>query len=278
MAVSLIGHEEALTLVGRPDVVWLDVRTRQEFVERGHVPGARLLPVDLVASGLGVLDPATTVVVYCEHGIRSTQAAQLLDRAGIARVRNLSGGMSAWAGPRVYDDAEMSGPSEWLIEHADALRGAHRVLDVACGRGRHALLLASAGFDVTAIDKDVSALDHIAAVADRTGWPIRTVAVDLETFPAPSLEMGAFDVILVFRYLSRPLFPALAKALKPGGRLIYETFLTAQAALGHPKNPRFLLAPGELAGLLRGEGLQVEAFEEGLRRGQHVASAVARKN
>lgn len=271
--------EEARALVERGEVTVLDVRTRQEFVQLGHVPGARLLPVDLVASALATLDSeGSPVLVCCEHGIRSAHAADVLARAGVANVLNMTGGMSCWQGPRVFEDAELWGPSEWLLEQAGQLRGAKRVLDVACGRGRHTLLLAAAGFEVTAIDRDVEALDHIERVAGRCAWPVRTVEMDIEKFPAPEIPGGAYDVILVFRYLFRPLFPSLARALAGGGRIIYETFLTAQAATGHPKNPLFLLAPGELRSLLELSGLEVVASREGLWREAHLASAVARKH
>lgn len=279
MSVINVSPEEARGLVERGDVVVLDVRTRSEFVQLGHIPGARLLPVDLIASALAVLDQhGPPVMLCCEHGVRSAHAADVLARAGVPNILNMTGGMSCWLGPRSHEDAELWGPSEWLVEHAEVLRGASRVLDVACGRGRHALLLASAGFEVTAIDRASESLDHVAGMADRCAWPVRTVLLDLETFPAPAIEPGGFDVILVFRYLSRPLFPSLARALAPGGRLVYETFLAEQASVGHPKDPRFLLAPGELVGLLRSEGLEVVASREGVRRGSHLASAVARKN
>jgi rhodanese-related sulfurtransferase len=279
MPVIHVSPDEALGLVARGEVLALDVRTRQEFVQLGHIPGAKLLPVDLVASALAVADPAgPPVLVYCEHGVRSAHAADLLDRAGLPNVLNMTGGMSCWTGPRAHDDEELWGPSDWLVDHAAVLRGATRVLDVACGRGRHALLLAGAGFDVTALDRDPESLAHVARMADRLQWPVRTISLDLETFPAPSIEPAGFDVILVFRYLFRPLFPSLARALAPGGRLVYETFLKAQAAVGHPKSARFLLEPGELVGLLRSEGLEVVASREGFHRGCHVASAVARRH
>lgn len=279
MPVIHVSCDDARGLVARGEVMALDVRTRQEFVHLGHIPGAKLLPVDLIASALAVVDPmGPPVLVCCEHGVRSAHAAEALDRAGLPNVLNMTGGMSCWTGPRVHDDEELWGPSEWLVEQAGVLHGATRVLDVASGRGRHALLLASAGFDVTALDRDPESLAHVARMADRLQWPVRTIALDLETFPAPSIEPGGFDVILVFRYLFRPLFPSLARALAPGGRIVYETFLKAQATVGHPRNPRFLLEPGELVGLLRSEGLEVVTSREGLHRGCHVASAVARRH
>ena len=54
------------------------------------------------------------------------------------------------------------------------------------------------------------------------------------------------DVVIVVRYLDRNLFPALAAALRPGGMLVYETFTVEQQRMGHPRNPLYMLQPGEL--------------------------------
>ena len=71
----------------------LDVRTPGEYEQLGHIPGAWLLPVDLMASAPAVLpNDEQPVLVYCEHGVRSVAASQLLSAAGIDRVLNLAGG------------------------------------------------------------------------------------------------------------------------------------------------------------------------------------------
>jgi SAM-dependent methyltransferase len=136
-------------------------------------------------------------------------------------------------------------PSSWLSESARWLPPGGRALDVACGRGRHALRLAAAGFEVTAIDRDREALAALAEEAHALGVAVQTRHLDLEA-AEPSLGDDAFDLVVVFRYLHRPLFPMLRRALRPGGVLVYETFTRAQAVRGHPTNPAFLLDPGEL--------------------------------
>jgi hypothetical protein len=82
-------------------------------------------------------------------------------------------------------------------------------------------------------------------------------------------------LILVTRYLHRPLVPALANALKPGGLLLYETFTLAQAQNGHPTNPDFLLVPGELSRLVA--PLRVVRQREGEADGAQLAAVAARK-
>lgn len=254
----------------------LDVRTAEEYDQLGHVPGARLLPVDLIAAAPALLrDPDEPLIVCCEHGVRSRYAADVLARAGCTRVSNLVGGMAAWDGPREHGSGRIWGPSEWLLEVADLLpRRGGRLLDVASGRGRHALLMASAGFRVKAVDRDVAALDWLRSAAGRLELAVEVETLDLES-TVPDLGEGAWDVLLVFDYLHRPLFPALVGALAPGGLLVYETFTTGQARHGRPTNPAFLLTPGELRERCCGlEVLRERETDDGTRA---VAALAARK-
>jgi tellurite methyltransferase len=165
-------------------------------------------------------------------------------------------------------------PSSWLLENRDLLPPAARTLDVACGRGRHALLLAAAGFPVRALDRDAGLIDALRATAESLGLPLRAEVMDLET-GAADLGFQAYDLVLVFHYLHRPLFPALARALAPGGLLLYETFTVEQARRGKPTNPDFLLLPGELRE--RVAPLLVLREREGEFEGRMVAGVAARK-
>jgi SAM-dependent methyltransferase len=158
-------------------------------------------------------------------------------------------------------------PSDWVVRWTPLLPPAARVLDVACGHGRHVHWLASAGHRITAIDRDPALLAPLAGLAT-------TLAADLEADPWP-LPGRRFDAVVVTNYLWRALFPALKAAVAPGGLLIYETFAQAHAALGRPRRPEFLLRPGELIDVLRdgapagstgpppSETWHVVAFEEG---------------
>jgi len=195
------------------------------------------------------------------------------------------------------ETAGVPAPSSWLIECADLLPSSSapgeaaeatrpQALDVACGSGRHALLLAAAGLDVLAIDRDAATIEGLQAAAKRLGLVLRTDIRDLEAPDGDGSGGGsiattggpfapaAFDLIVVVHYLHRPLFPALVRALAPGGLLLYETFTVDQAALGHPKNPAFLLKPGELPRLVA--PLHVVRQREGEFDGRRVASVAAR--
>ena len=167
----------------------------------------------------------------------------------------------------------MTMPARWLTAHKHLLPPGGRVLDVACGRGRHALWLAARGWPVHAIDRDAAAIAFVREEAARLALPLVADVMDLETGDA-RLPERAYDAIVVVHYLHRPLFPALVKALRPGGVLIYETFTVAQALRGKPTNPDFLLAPGELVRAVA--PLDIVDAREGEFDGRDVASVVAR--
>ncbi len=147
--------------------------------------------------------------------------------------------------------------SRWVRRFLPLIVPGGRVLDLACGGGRHALLLARQGFEVEAVDRDTEALAAIAA--SEPGIVIREA--DLEGGPWPYYGR-VFDAIVVTNYLFRPLLPQLVNSLDAGGVLIYETFMAGNEKFGKPSNPAFLLRQGELLDVLRPK-LNVVAFEQG---------------
>jgi SAM-dependent methyltransferase len=149
--------------------------------------------------------------------------------------------------------------SAWVRRFLPLLPPGGQVLDLACGSGRHVRLLADAGFAVTAVDRDTTALAAVAAIEARA----ERLQADLEGAPWP-LAGRRFDGIVVTNYLWRPLLPHIAAALAEGGVLLYETFARGQETIGRPSRPEFLLAPGEL--LAAFAGLRVVAFEDGFEQ------------
>lgn len=147
-------------------------------------------------------------------------------------------------------------PSPWFVRFAHLVAPGARVLDLACGHGRHARFFASRGAKVLAVDRDPEALAALATVR-----AVETRAVDLETGDWP-LAGERFDAIVVANYLHRPLFGPILDALRPGGMLLYETFMRGNERFGRPSNPDFLLRPSELLEVVRGR-LEVVAFEQG---------------
>lgn len=161
-------------------------------------------------------------------------------------------------------------PSDWVQRWAPLVPDAARVLDVACGTGRHARHFAERGHAVTAVDRDAGALASLPPT-------VTARLADLEGAPWP-LPGETFGGVVVTNYLWRPLWPALLRSLEPGGVLICETFAVGQAVYGRPTNPDFLLRAGELLELCR--GLQIVAYEDGVldgppRRVQRIAAVHA---
>ncbi len=145
-------------------------------------------------------------------------------------------------------------PSAWVRRFLPLIKTGGLVLDLAAGAGRHLALLRDHGFTVCAVDRDNSALLAFA------GPRCEVRRVDLEAGYAWPLGQG-WDGIVVANYLHRPLLPGIEGALAPGGALIYETFAVGNERFGLPRNPDFLLRPGEL--LAAFPRLTVVAFEQG---------------
>ncbi len=147
-------------------------------------------------------------------------------------------------------------PSPWISRHAALVLPGAEVLDLACGRGRHARAFAARGHPVVAVDRDD------AALATLSGQPrIELLCADLEGGPWP-LAGRRFGAIVVVNYLHRPTFDLLLAALADDGVLLYETFAAGNERYGRPANPAFLLAEGELLDRCAGR-LRVVAFEQG---------------
>jgi 2-polyprenyl-3-methyl-5-hydroxy-6-metoxy-1,4-benzoquinol methylase len=169
-------------------------------------------------------------------------------------------------------------PSTWFFWQAHFLRPGARVLDLACGEGRHALAAAALGARVKAVDRDAEKLSSARELAAARGLAIDFDCVDLE---GPWPEFGKFDAVLMFNYLDRARMPEVVESVAPGGVLLMETFLEEQLELGWgPSDPAHLLKPGELARLVR--PLVVVHGREVLEpvdaeRWRAVASVVARR-
>lgn len=169
-------------------------------------------------------------------------------------------------------------PSDWFVAHAHLLDPGARVLDLACGEGRHALAAAGLGARVTAVDRDAERLAAGRARAEALGLAVEWLAADLE---AAWPELGRFDAVLVFNYLDRAKMPQIRDLVAPGGLLLMETFLAAQRHLGWgPTAGAHLLGAGELPELVRPlvvvHGREVLDAVGG-DRWRAVASVVARK-
>jgi SAM-dependent methyltransferase len=142
-------------------------------------------------------------------------------------------------------------PSAWVERWAPLIPRGGKVLDVACGEGRHARYLSRLGYEVTGVDRDTHVIEGVrfvrADLEDGSPWPFRG---------------QRFAGIVVTNYLHRPLFPALEAGLEEDGVLIYEIFMAGNERYGRPSNPAFLLRAAELLQAFR--ALSTLGFEQGL--------------
>jgi SAM-dependent methyltransferase len=146
-------------------------------------------------------------------------------------------------------------PSPWIKRFAGEIQPTSSVLDLACGSGRHSLLMLELGHSVVACDIKLSSLGNL-----KQRDKLELVEADLENAPWPFPERQ-FAAIIVTNYLYRPLFPQILAALAPGGLLLYETFAAGNEQFGRPLNPDHLLNRGELlSGILT--GLTIIAYED----------------
>jgi SAM-dependent methyltransferase len=136
-------------------------------------------------------------------------------------------------------------PLPWIVQWAGLVPTDATVLDVAAGRGRHALFFAERGNPVTAIDRDLGRLPQHPR--------LEALQADLEDGRPWPLGDRKFGAVIVTNYLHRPLMPALLDSVEPGGVLLYQTFMEGNERFGKPSNPAHLLKDGELLEFVRGK-------------------------
>jgi SAM-dependent methyltransferase len=122
----------------------------------------------------------------------------------------------------------------------------HRALDLAGGLGQNGLWLAEQGYSTDIMDISRVALQKARAqMAIRNLRNVNLLQVDMDTL---ELDEEIYDIICVFRYLKREIFPKIKAAVVPGGRVIYQTFNMRYLDIVPGFNRAFLLEVGELAG------------------------------
>ncbi len=170
---------------------------------------------------------------------------------------------------------QASEPAALLQTFADRLPAAGLALDAAGGVGVNGLFLAERGLHVIVLDIAEVGLRLAQERARERGVWLETAVYDLSS---PWLPPNTFDVILNFRFLERAAFPVYKRALKPGGWLLFETFVQTVA---QSDTPSYFLQPGELAAAF--PEFDILHTAEKTRRSQRsgnlkiVAQLVARK-
>ena len=263
----------------RSDAVVLDVRSEQDFA-RAHLAGSGHLPRPQLRERRSELPPRDArLLIAAESAAAAREAAAEVADLGYARVDWLEAPLTDVPIELVPGaPARLWRPSPFLERVRPRLPAPGpgvRVLDLAAGAGREAVFMALDGYAVEAWDHDHQVLQRAAALAAHHGVTITTRTYNLER-STPRLPQGDCDVVMVFRFLHRPLFPHLERALARGGYLVYETFLRGQERFGRPRHPRFLLDPEELTHSF--PSLEVETYEESRpENGPLLARLLARR-
>lgn len=168
----------------------------------------------------------------------------------------------------------MGDPLAFVVESVERLQP-RMVLDVACGRGRHLAVFEAAGATVVGVDRDAEAL---AEAAERS--PSATLHrwdVEADGLP-PEVREARFDLVVTTFFLYRPLMPALAAVVAPGGHLLLETFhLENVRQRGRPRREAFALDEGEAAALAAAAGLEVVVSDEAERGDVFTTRLLARR-
>jgi tellurite methyltransferase len=133
-----------------------------------------------------------------------------------------------------------------LAEHTFLLPEMGTALDLACGLGANALLLAEYGLEVEAWDISAVAVAKVQQAADEKGLDVTVKQVDIQKNTLPE---NSFDVIVITRFLDRAVCREIMAALKPEGLLFYQTYTKQKITDSPPHNPDFLLAENELLSL-----------------------------
>ncbi|MEN8166045.1 MAG: methyltransferase domain-containing protein [Pseudomonadota bacterium] len=148
---------------------------------------------------------------------------------------------------RHADPQNLPKAADVLLQNQHLLPSHGKALDLACGLGGNALLLARAGLEVSAWDLSPVAIERLQAFADEQGLvSLRAEVRDVEGDP-PAVD--AFDVIAVSYFLNRSLIPALIASLRQGGLILYQTFTRIALTEQGPSNPDYRLGDNELLDL-----------------------------
>ena len=152
-------------------------------------------------------------------------------------------------------------PSFWIVNELETViknNNIVNVLDLACGKGRHSLYLASKNKQVVSIDKNLDSLKTFSNYNN-----IKTICFDLENNEKWPLKKQ-FDIVLVVNYLFRQNFSKILQMVKQNGYIIYETFAVGNEEYGKPKNRKFLLEKEELKSLINKKEFKIIKYSHGL--------------
>lgn len=266
----------------------LDLRSFDEF-KQAHIAGATWMAWPDLTEHLNEL-PASPAELFLVGSAQAIEEASIfLDskdyQVSGSLVVDSFAAMQAWGErlPGLLVSGAQSKPlwsaNPLLVEfiegvELDASSVRPTAIDLGCGGGRDAVFLAKQGWQVTAIDSESRVIKRAKQLAARAGSSVKFRCCDLKK--AGCLTEQTFDLVVVMRFLNRDLYEPIIKMVKPGGWLVFQTFVEGVEQFGSPKNPNFILKPGELSQVFSDFKIIADRMEA-LVDGRPVVSFIAQK-
>jgi SAM-dependent methyltransferase len=267
----------------------IDCRSEADF-QLGHLQNSTSIPYQQLFERMHELPKRDQIIALCGDQTALDNAKLFLSEKGYQIV------CSILFTPELCSQLENQGlivtgsrsrqlwqPASFIREFSESLSNTFAItpgkgLDIGCGSGRDMVFLAQQGWSMSGIDFHQDAISRAQALAYYNQVNISTHHLDLESTdnPLQQFQEQPFDLISVFRYLHRPLLSDFDKILSPGGVVLYQTFMRGCETIGRPRNPRFLLEPGELADHFSHFDILVDTIET-LADGRPVSRFLARK-
>ncbi|PCJ48015.1 MAG: methyltransferase type 11 [Gammaproteobacteria bacterium] len=233
----------------------IDLRSSEEFIKQ-HLKASCSLPWERLAKSMHELPANHKAISLLGEAEQLQQAEIFLSSKGYTITQCILANEEFWRVMSLNNKVESGCHTVALWQANPLLRevielvetnvAGRQAIDLACGAGRDSVYLAKRGWQVTALDYKQDALERCNQLASLSQTSLTTLHKDLENGTNPLKGIKA-DLVLVMRYLHRPLFGAIDQLIKPGGALVYSTFMDGCEKFGSPKNPNYLLKPGELA-------------------------------
>jgi SAM-dependent methyltransferase len=165
-------------------------------------------------------------------------------------------------------------PSPFLVENIGLLSKG-RALDIAMGSGRNTILPGKNGIRRRGSGYIGRGSQDCHRKSEGIGVTIDARVANLEAADY-RIEKNAYDVIICFNYLHRPLISSIKDGLKKGGMAVYQTYTVDQLQFGKPSNPDFLLEHNELLKMFR--SFRCLRYHEGIMNKQKaLAGIIAQK-
>jgi len=267
----------------------VDCRAFVEFCQ-GHHAHACSIPVEELSARMHELPKTSEPLIVYANGAALQQASAFLTSKGYQVAQAIEWTLPLAASLQAAGLWQSGAQSQRLWQPAPLMARfvrefmpTHQIqpgqgLDIGCGAGRDMVYLAMHGWEMTGIDYIPGALQRAQQLASSQHVTVTTLQLDLETGQDPfgAFADGQFALITLARYLHRPLFPWLKRLLKPGGILIYQTFMQGSEQFGSPRNPNFLLKPGELAEVFAHTEILLDTVET-LDDGRPVSAFICRQ-